>query len=110
MGSTGMLLAIIVTLFHGKIIGFETILAGTVLFAAASLTGFPPAIDVPNEAASPTEIWEMFKPKVPNLMGPEYISIEAHELTNLKTGEVGRKDDISSVSYTHLTLPTNREV
>lgn len=79
----------------------EIILAGTLLFTAASLTGFPPSVDVAKEAVAPSEIWTMYALKVPHLSGPERILIEAPELTDLKTGEIGKKEDMSWDRFNH---------
>lgn len=79
----------------------EIILAVALLFTAASLTGFPPSVDVPEEAASSEEMWTMFNPKVPRLTGPELILIDAPELTDLRTGEMGKKEDMSWDRFNH---------
>lgn len=79
----------------------EIILAVALLFTAASLTGFPPSVDVPEETASPSEMWTMFNPKVPRLAGPEWILIDAPELTDLRTGEMGKKEDLSWDRFNH---------
>ncbi len=79
----------------------EIILAVALLFSAASLTGFPPSVDVPKETASPAEMWSMFNPKVPRLAGPELILIDAPELTDLRTGKMGKKEDLSWDRFNH---------
>jgi len=79
----------------------EIILAVALLFTAASLTGFPPSVDVQKEIASPAEMWTMFNPKVPRLAGPELILIDAPELTDLRTGEMGKKEDLSWDRFNH---------
>jgi len=79
----------------------EIILAVALLFTAASLTGFPPSVDVTNEAASPAEMWTMFQPKTPRLAGPELILIDAPELTDLRTGKMGKKEDMSWDRFNH---------
>ena len=56
-------------------IEIENILAIALLFTAASLTGFPPAVDIPEETASSAEIWTMFSPKVPRLAGLNRFSL-----------------------------------
>ena len=43
----------------------------------------------------------MFAPKVPRLVGPERVWIEAPELTDLKSGEIGRKEDIRWDRFNH---------
>ncbi len=70
----------------------ELILATALLFSAASLAGFPPVIDVTQDAATPKEVWAMFSPKAPRLIGPEIVLVEAPEYTDLKTGKVGWKE------------------
>jgi len=79
----------------------EIILAVGLLFTAASLTGFPPSVDVMEDAASPAEMWTMYDPKVPRLSGPELVLIEAPDLTNLQTGEIGHKQDVSWDRFNH---------
>lgn len=79
----------------------EIILAGAVLFTAAALTSFPPAVDTPRDAATPAEIWTMFSPKAPRLEGPERVLIDAPELTDLRSGEMGRKEDIRWDRFNH---------
>ena len=82
-------------------IEIETILAGTLLFTAASLTGLPPSVDVVKEAVDPPELWIMYVPKIPHLSGPEFTLIDAPELTDLKTGEIGKKEDVSWDRFNH---------
>ncbi len=79
----------------------EIILAVALLFTAASLTGFPPSVDVMKDAASPAEMWTMYNPKVPRLAGPELILIDAPELIDLRTGEMGKKEDMSWDRFNH---------
>ncbi|MEC9005625.1 MAG: CopD family protein [Nitrospirota bacterium] len=79
----------------------EIILAVGLLFTASSLTGFPPSVDVMEDAASPAEMWTMYNPKVPRLVGPELVIIEAPDLTNLRTGEIGYKQDVSWDRFNH---------
>ena len=79
----------------------EIILAIGLLFTAASLTGFPPSVDVAEATASPAEMWTMYNPKVPRLAGPELIFIAAPELTDLRTGEMGKKEDMSWDRFNH---------
>ena len=79
----------------------ETLLAVVLLFTAVSLTGFPPPVDVPQETVTFPEIRVMYEPKVPHLGGPERILIEAPELTDLRTGEPGKKIDVSWDRFNH---------
>ena len=79
----------------------EIILAVGLLFTAASLTGFPPSVDVMQDAATPAEMWTMYNPKVPRLSGPELVLIEAPDLTNLRTGEIGHRRDVSWDRFNH---------
>ena len=79
----------------------EIVLAATVLFTASALTSFPPAVDVKQDTVTPAEMWLMFSPKLPHLSGPELVMIDAPELTDLKTGEVGRKKDMSWDRFNH---------
>lgn len=79
----------------------EIILAIGLLFTAASLTGFPPSVDVSEATATPAEMWTMYNPKVPRLAGPELIFIDAPELTDLRTGEMGKKEDMSWDRFNH---------
>ena len=44
----------------------------TVLFAAASLTSLPPAIDVVADRATPTEVARQFVPRMPSLVSPPH--------------------------------------
>ncbi len=79
----------------------ETLLAGVLLFTAVSLAGFPPSVDVNKETVTFSEIWMMYDPKLPHLLGPERILINAPELTDLKTGEIGKKEDMSWDRFNH---------
>jgi putative copper resistance protein D len=79
----------------------EIILAAGLLFAASSLTGFPPSVDVIENVVSPEEMWTMYNPKVPRLVGPELVLVEAPDLTNLQTGEIGYKEDVSWDRFNH---------
>ena len=79
----------------------EIVLAGTILFTAAALTSFPPAIDVSEDTATPVEMWMMFSPKLPHLSGPQLVMIDAPELTDLRTGKVGKKEDMSWDRFNH---------
>ncbi len=79
----------------------ELALATALLFTATALTSFPPAVDVPEDMATAAEIWMMFSPKLPRLNGPEIILIEAPELTDLTTGEIGQKEDLSWDRFNH---------
>ncbi len=79
----------------------EIILAVGILFTAASLTGFPPSVDVSEATATPAEMWSMYNPKVPRLTGPELILIDAPELTDLRTGKIGKKEDLSWDRFNH---------
>lgn len=79
----------------------EIILAGAVLFTAAALASFPPAVDTPRDAVTPGEMWSMFAPKVPNLAGPERVWIEAPELTDLRSGKIGMKEDSRWDRFNH---------
>ena len=82
-------------------IEIEIVLAAAILFTASALTGFPPAVDVQKDTATPTEMWTMFSPKIPHLSGPELVMIDAPELTNLATGEMGKKEDMSWDRFNH---------
>ena len=82
-------------------IEIEIVLAAAILFTASALTGFPPAVDVQKDTATPTEMWTMFSPKTPHLSGPELVMIDAPELTNLSTGEMGKKEDMSWDRFNH---------
>ena len=79
----------------------ELILAVALLFTAAALTSFPPAVDVQKDMATPAEMWSMFNPKVPRLAGPELILVEAPENTDLQTGQIGWKEDMSWDRFNH---------
>ena len=79
----------------------EMLLAGVLLFAAVSLTGYPPSVNVTEETVTFSEIRVMYDPKFPRLLGPERILIDAPELTDLATGEIGKKEDVSWDRFTH---------
>lgn len=79
----------------------ETLLAVVLLFAAVFLTGFPPSVDIPQEPVTFSEIRVMYEPKIPHLGGPERILIDAPELTDLRTGEPGKKEDVSWDRFNH---------
>jgi copper resistance protein D len=48
----------------------ETLLLIAILFAAVSLSTQPPAVDMRGEQATWTELYEVFRPKVPRLLSP----------------------------------------
>ena len=79
----------------------ETLLAGVLLFTAMFLTGLPPSVDVAKEIVAFSEIRVMYEPKVPHLQGPERILVDAPELTDLRTGEPGKKEDVSWDRFNH---------
>lgn len=79
----------------------ELVLAIALLFTASALTSFPPSIDVPKDMATPAEMWRMFNPKIPHLNGPERVNIPAPELTNLRTGQIGQKENMSWDRFNH---------
>lgn len=79
----------------------ELVLAGALLFTAATLASFPPAVDLVNDRVSPADMWRMFSPKVPHLGGPEIILIKAPELTDLQTGRIGQKENLSWDRFNH---------
>jgi len=79
----------------------EIILAAALLFTAATLTSFPPAVDVPDETATTAEVWGMFDPKFPRLAGPELMMIDAPELTDLRTGKMGQRAYMSWDRFNH---------
>lgn len=79
----------------------ETILAGTLLVTAASLTGLPPSVDVAKEVVAPAELWIMYAPKIPRLNGPERTRVNASELTDLRPGEIGKKEDVRWDRFNH---------
>ena len=72
----------------------EALLAGVLLFTAVSLTGFPPSVDVTKETVTLSDISVMYAPKSPHLRGPERLFIEAPQLTDLRSGEMGKKEDV----------------
>ena len=77
----------------------ESLLAGVILFAAVSLTGAPPSVD--ETPVTFSEILVMYEPKVPHLSGPERLLVEAPELIDLETGEIGTKEDVSWDRFNH---------
>jgi len=79
----------------------EIVLASALLFTASALTSFPPAADIPNDRVPTQEMWRMFTPKVPHLAGPQVILIDAPELTDPATGQVGKKEDVSWDRFNH---------
>lgn len=48
----------------------ETLLLIAILFAAVSLSTQPPAVDMADQQATWTELFEVFRPKVPRLLSP----------------------------------------
>lgn len=50
----------------------ESFILITLLFVAATLSSQPPAVDIPHLTASPSEVWYMFSPKVPELASPSH--------------------------------------
>ncbi len=54
----------------GRFVEVELGLAVTVLFAAASLTSLPPAVDVRADRATPAEVAARFRPAPPRLTSP----------------------------------------
>ena len=43
-------------------------------------------------------------------MSKQVENVRLHEIAHARAGDKGNRSNISPVSYTHLTLPTNREV
>lgn len=79
----------------------EVVLAMGLLFSATALTSFPPAVDVQQQTVTPQELQMMFYPKIPRLAGPELIMIDAPERTDLHSGIMGRKEDLSWDRFNH---------
>lgn len=79
----------------------ETILAGTVLVTAASLTGLPPSVDVAENVVAPAELWIMYVPKIPRLSGPERTRRDAPELTDRRTDAIGKKEGVRWDRFNH---------
>lgn len=79
----------------------EVVLAMGLLFSATALTSFPPAVDVQQQTVTPDELQMMFYPKIPRLAGPELIMIDAPERTDLHSGIMGRKEDLSWDRFNH---------
>ncbi len=90
--------------FHLRVpssIEVETILAGTLLVTAVSLTGLPPSVDVTKAVVAPADLWIMYAPKIPHLNGPERTLVDAPELTDLRTGATGKKEDVRWDRFNH---------
>jgi len=58
-----------------------------VLFAAASLTSLPPAIDVVADRATPTEVVSRFVPRLPRLSSPPIDALPIHDKEAPRTDE-----------------------
>ena len=74
-----------------RLLRWETILAGTLLVTAVSLTGLPTSVDVAKAVVAPADLWIMYAPKIPHLNGPERTLVDAPALTDLRTGASGKK-------------------
>ena len=61
----------------------ETFLLVVVLFAAASLSSLPPAVDIPHLSAQLHEVAAMFAPRVPSLTTPSHADLLAGEADRL---------------------------
>nr|BAL55589.1 copper resistance protein [uncultured Gammaproteobacteria bacterium] len=53
----------------------ESFILVSLLFVAATLSSQPPAVDIPQLVASPGEVWQMFKPKWPQLSSPSHAEL-----------------------------------
>jgi putative copper resistance protein D len=67
-----------------RLVEVEVGLAVTVLFAAASLTSQPPAVDVRAERASVGELRARFAPGLPRLTTPAHADVVAGALTEIR--------------------------
>ncbi len=59
----------------------------TVLFAAASLTSLPPAVDVVADRATPAEVVTRFVPRLPRLSSPPIDALPIHDKEAPRTAE-----------------------
>jgi putative copper resistance protein D len=53
----------------------ESFILVSLLFVAATLSSQPPAVDIPQLVASPSEVWHMFQPKWPQLTSPTHAEL-----------------------------------
>lgn len=72
-----------------------------VLFAAASLTSQPPAVDVIAERATPAEVLYVFTPKMPQLVPPDFQKMLANAASSLDPFAVSGTLDRIQSNFNH---------
>ena len=70
-----------------RFIEAELGLGVTVLFAAASLTSLPPAVDVVADRATPAEVGDVFTPRVPSFSSPRIEEMPVDDRNAPRTAE-----------------------
>ena len=70
-----------------RFIEVELGLGVTVLFAAASLTSLPPAVDVVTDRATPAEVGHVFTPRVPSFTSPRIEEMPVDDRNAPRTAE-----------------------
>jgi putative copper resistance protein D len=85
----------------GRFVEVEMGLAITVLFAAASLTSLPPAVDVTTDRATLGEVGSRFAPRLPRLVSPPID--ELLQRADPLMGTVGARHDVERAwsEYNH---------
>jgi len=74
-----------------------------ILFAAAALTSQPPAVDVLAERASPTDVWHVFLPKLPQLVPPPRQEMLAHAASSFDSSALPGALDKMQSNFNHNT-------
>ena len=77
----------------------ESFLLVSILFVAATLSSQPPAVDIPQLIASPTEVWQMFSPKLPQLVSPTHEELMIGEAQ--RAAIVGKEAPVFAVEWSN---------
>ncbi len=77
----------------------ESFLLVSILFVAATLSSQPPAVDIPQLIASPAEVWQMFSPKLPQLVSPTHEELMIGEAQ--RAAIVGKEAPVFAVEWSN---------
>ncbi len=77
----------------------ESFLLISILFVAATLSSQPPAVDIPQLIATPSEVWQMFSPKLPHLVSPSHEELMIGEAQRATI--VGKESPVFAVEWSN---------
>ena len=81
------------------VIEAESFLLISIMFVAATLSSQPPAVDIPQLIAAPSEVWQMFSPKIPSLVSPSHEELMIGEVQRATI--VGKEAPIFAVEWSN---------